>query len=206
MKCWNCSYDNNPESARFCNQCGAELNIPAQEEPGQSSMLDEPQVPEATSTTGGTNEIRFATVAKAIGAIVVVAIMLVQAHIINNPLDSTTDKSNRNNAQITATGWVTFCKKVDDNLNPIDPGDTFKRGEVYIRLESNVPFGVSHLLLYVYRMKGNAFSLLGNYNLQTDPQGNIFAVPFTFTEGGSYRIAFRKYMDENFAVGIVTIR
>jgi hypothetical protein len=206
MKCWNCNSDNNPESARFCNQCGAELKPPRQEESIQSSLPDEPATPQTSPTTGATNGIQFATVAKAIGAIVVVAIVLVQAHIINNPFASTTDESNSDNAQITPAGSVTFCKKVDDNLNPIDPGDTFKRGEVYIRLESNVPFGVSNLLLYIYSMKGNGFSLLDNYNLQTDPQGNIFAVPYTFTEGGSYRIAFRKYMNENFAVGVVTIR
>ncbi len=206
MKCEKCGYDGNPDSARYCNQCGAELDTLDSESPIESTTAKNERLDPGSDTQRGPNTAQFGTIAKVVGAIVVITIVLVQTHLVNNPFSSASDESNNDNSQLTPTASVTFCKKVDDNLNPIDPGDSFKRGQVYIRLESNVTFGVSNLLLYVCSMKGNGFSFIDNYNLQADPQGNIFAVPYTFTESGSYRIAFRKYMNENFAVGIVTIR
>ncbi len=121
--------------------------------------------------TDATNKVQFATVAKAIRAIVVVVMVLVQAHLISNRFSGTSEESKSDNDPMTSTASVSSCKKVDDNLNPIGTAGLFSRGDVYIRLESNTAFGVPSLKMYIYKMivRGEASSLFDSQYLHADP-------------------------------------
>jgi len=146
--------------------------------------------------------------AKAIGAIVVVAIVLVQTHLIGNPFFRTSEESNSDNGPMTPTASVSFCKKVHDNLIPIGTADLFSGGEVYIRLESNTAFGLPSLNMYNYKMigSGEASSLFDSQCLHADPHWNRFAMAYNVTQICRYRVVLQKYGNDDLAVGAATMR
>ena len=100
---------------------------------------------------------------------------------------------------------VEFCKKVNDNLECISPGDRFKNGTVYVKVEQNSPFETNYIYIKIYLLKGRSESLFDEGSYEVNPEWATFAVPITFGFKGKYKVVFRKLGDEKIAEGIVTI-
>lgn len=189
-KCPNCNSEI-LEKQNVCKYCGSQIKGLDSE---SKTNIDDDKMP----------------IIKIIGVLIGAFIILINLNIIKNPFSTGNKKSNSYNyidSEIIQTAFITFCKKVDNNLNAIEPGSIFNhRKKLYIRLESNKLFKTPYIYLYVYIMNGNSFTFINKFSFEIDPGTNIFAIPYIFNISGKYRVVFRKNLSDNFAVSTINIR
>lgn len=103
---------------------------------------------------------------------------------------------------------ITFCEKIDNNLNPTNTKDSFNVGaQCYARLDNEAPFKSSKLKLTIYELKGSSESVFFSQEQDIDQDNTILAVPLNIDTAGKYKIAItRSSDDQKLGEGEVTIQ
>ncbi|QXE19542.1 DUF4190 domain-containing protein [Clostridium sp. 001] len=126
---------------------------------------------------------------------------------------NTTNNSSSNVAATTdeskqSIKKITFCEKIDNNLNPTNTKDNFNIGEkCYARLDNKAPFKSSKLKLAIYKLNGNSESVFFSQEQDMDQDNTILAVPLNIDTAGKYKITItRSSNDQKLGEGEVTIQ
>lgn len=121
---------------------------------------------------------------------------------------NTTNNSSNTGESKQSIKKITFCEKIDNNLNPTNTKDNFNIGEkCYARLDNETPFKSSKLKLTIYKLNGNSESVFFSQEQDMDQDNTILAVPLNIDTAGKYKITITRSSDDHkLGEGEVTIQ
>jgi len=103
------------------------------------------------------------------------------------------------------SGKLIFCERVD-GFDPVGEGTIFSPGEITAVVKTSSPFGVTKLLVTIYKIEGKAEQVDERVELDVNAGWDFYSFSVSLTEKGAYSVEATKPDGKVIAEGKVVIK